>query len=411
MDRTTTSGLRPPTAYGDRVDARRTTMPLQPWMKLLSVDDHLIEPPGVWQDRLPSKYLETGPRSVKEPNPKGGPDFDVWYYEGERYPSIGLNAVAGKKPEEFGADPTSYDDMIPGCYDPKARLVDMDTDGVWGAMCFPSFPRFAGTMFLNGEDKELSRLCVQAWNDFVLDEWCPTAPDRYIPMVILPIWDTDACIAEIHRTHAKGARAISFVENPVPLGLPSFHTDHWDGVFSAAEETSMPMCMHFGTSGKPPITAPEAPMAVMIALFGCNSMYAVADLTFSPVFHRHPNLKIAMAEGGVGWVPYLLERIDATWEKHRFYQNINQEVPPSELFRKHIYGCFIDDFHGVQNREAVGIDNMLWECDYPHSDSFWPKSRERAIEVFADVPDDEVHRIVELNTRELFHFADSKAAS
>ncbi|GAA3527161.1 amidohydrolase family protein [Amycolatopsis ultiminotia] len=379
-------------------------MPLQPYMKLLSTDDHLIEHPLVWSDRLPAKYREAGPRIVEKPRPSGGAPSEVWAYEGRFYPYIGLNAVAGKKPEEFGTEPTRYDEMIPGCYNPKARLADMDIDGVWGAINFPSFPRFAGTVFLEGEDKELARLCVQAWNDYVLDEWCATAPDRFIPMVILPLWDVDACVAEIHRTAAKGAKAIAFPENPVPLGLPSFHTDHWDKVLSAAEEIDLPLCLHFGTSGKPPITAPEAPMAVMITLFGCNSMYATADIIFSPLLHRHPKLKIGLSEGGIGWIPYLLERMDMTWERHRFYQNVNQDVRPSDLFRKHFHGCFIDDFFGVENRRHIGVDHITWECDYPHSDSYWPHSRKRAAETFVDVPDEEVHRMVELNVRRLYNF-------
>ncbi|MFA1546057.1 amidohydrolase family protein [Actinomadura chokoriensis] len=379
-------------------------MPLQPWMKLLSTDDHLIEPPHVWSDRLPAALRDRGPVIVEQARAGGGPPSEVWRYEDRLYPTIGLNAVAGKRPEEFGIDPTRYDEMIPGCYDPRARLADMDIDGVWGALCFPSFPRFAGTVFLEGEDRELAHLCVLAWNDYILDEWCATAPDRFIPLIILPLWDVELCVAEIHRCAAKGAKAIAFPENPVPLGLPSFHTDHWDPVLSAAEETGMPLSMHFGTSGQAPITAPEAPMAVMIALFGCNSMYATADLLFSPVFHKHPRLKVGLSEGGIGWMPYLLERIDTTWERHRFYQNVNQDVRPSELFAEHFHGCFIDDSFGIQARHAIGIDNITWECDYPHSDSYWPKSRAVAAERLADVPDGEVHKIVELNTRRLYDF-------
>ncbi|WP_187369608.1 amidohydrolase family protein [Fodinicola acaciae] len=378
-------------------------MPLQPWMKLLSTDDHLIEPPRLWSDRLPAKFREAGPRIVEKPRGEGAAPAEVWTYEGRIYPYIGLNAVAGKKPEEFGMEPTRYDEMIPGCYDPKARIRDMDLDGVWGGLSFPSFPRFAGTVFLEGQDKELALLCVRAWNDFSIDEWAATAPGRLIPLVVLPLWDPRACVEEIHRTAAKGAKAISFPENPVPLGLPSFHTDHWDPVFSAAEETDLPICLHFGTSSKPPITAPEAPFAVTIALFGCNSMYATADLVFSPVFHRHPRLKVALSEGGIGWMPYLLERLDFTWERHRFYQNVNQEARPSDLFRKHIHGCFIDDRFGVGVRHEIGVERITWECDYPHSDSYWPKSRAYAAEVLADVPDDEVHQIVELNTRRLYN--------
>lgn len=387
-------------------------MPLQDHMHLISVDDHLIEHARVWRDRLPKKYVELGP-TVIESGAEGlvsdfgtrvKPGSQVWQYEGRIYPQMGLNAVAGKPREQLGVDPLRYEEMIPGCYDPSERVKDMDIDGVQAALPFPSFPRFAGTLFHESTDKKLALLCTQAWNNFLLDEWCATAPDRFIPLVILPFWDVPAAVKEIGRTAAKGARAISFPENMVALGYPSFHTDHWDPLFSAAEAAGMPLCMHFGTSGKVPDTAPEAPLAVMIALMGCNSMYAVTDLLFSPVFPRHPNLRIAFSEGGVGWLPYLLERMDSTWERHRFYQNINQECRPSELFRQHMFGCFITDYHGVENRHAIGVDRMLWECDYPHSDSNWPNSRKIASELFYNVPDEEVHRIVELNARELFHF-------
>jgi len=379
-------------------------VPLTDDMHLISTDDHLIEHPNVWTDRLPSKFLEAGPRIVEVDRGNRAKPRQVWQYEGREYVQIGLNAVAGKDPHEWGVDPARFDEMLPGCWDPKERVADMDLDGVQAALCFPSFPRFAGGVFLEGRDTELAHACVVAYNDFVLDEWCAAAPDRLIPLVILPLWDTDACVAEIQRTAAKGARAIGFPENPVPLGLPSFHTDHWDPVFSAAEDTGMPLCMHFGSSGQGPKTAEEAPMAVVITLFGCNSMYATADLLFSPVFHEHPNLKVALSEGGIGWVPYLLERADYTWARHRYYQNVNQDTPPSELFDRNIWACFIDDEHGVENRHAVGVDNITWECDYPHSDSNWPNSRKRANEVFANVPDDEVRRMVETNARELFNF-------
>jgi predicted TIM-barrel fold metal-dependent hydrolase len=398
-------------------------MPLQDHMQLISTDDHLIEHPKLWSDRLPSKYVDTGPRIIEKRMPKSvhagdkshGEELsdraaEVWQWEGRVYPYIGLNAVAGKKPEEYGAEPIRYSDMLPGCWDPKARIVDMDIDGVHAALSFPSFPKFAGTVFLEARDFDLALLCIKAWNDYVLDEWCPTAPDRLIPMVILPLWSVEESVKEIYRTAAKGSKAISFPENPVPLGLPSFHTNHWDPVFKAAVETKMPLCVHFGTSGKPPITAPEAPMAVMITLFGTNSMDATADLLFSPVFHNHPELQFVLSEGGIGWIPYLLERADQTWEKHRFYQNVNQTVRPSDLFAKHISGCFIDDRFGLARRHDVGIDRITWECDYPHSDSNWPNSRKIVHDMMLDIPDDEVQQMVEWNARKLFNFprADQK---
>jgi predicted TIM-barrel fold metal-dependent hydrolase len=383
-------------------------MPLQPWMKMISVDDHLIEHANVWQDRLPQRLRDAGPRIVEEPR-EDGPSAEVWHYEGRRYPTIGLNAVAGKRYEDYGTDPIRFTDMIPGCYDPRARLQDMDVDGVWAGLNFPSFARFSGTVFLEGTDTELAELCIRAYNDYVLDEWCAVDPERLIPVVLLPVWDVEASIREVERTAAKGAKAISFPENPVPLGLPSFHTDHWDPLLDAVEASGMPLTMHFGSSGNAPTTAPEAPFAVTITLFGTNSMAAVVDLLYSPVFHRHPNLKIGFSEGGIGWVPYILERADFVWNRHRFYQNVHQTVKPSELFAKHVHGCFISDEHGIWARDRIGIDTLTWECDYPHSDSNWPHSRKMAAEAFVDVPDVDVHKIVELNARRLYNLSPAAA--
>jgi len=143
---------------------------------------------------------------------------------------------------------------------------------------------------------------------------------------------------------------------------------------------------------------------VMVTLMGTTSMAAAVELVFSPVFHKHPNLKVAFSEGGIGWMPYLVERADYVWRKHKYYQNIHPTVAPSELFRRNITGCFIEDEVGVAMRHRIGIDNITWECDYPHSDSFWPKSRARAEEMLSKVPDEDAHKIVELNTRRWYAF-------
>ena len=386
-------------------------MPLQDHMQLVSVDDHAIEPPTVWTDRLPASDHAAAPH-VEEREINAAAQLgkavtglqEVWVYEGKPYPEIGLNAVAGKDPKEYDTEPARYADMIPGCYDPVARLADMDLDGIQAQLCFPSFPRFSGTRFLVAEDKDLALRCVKAWNDWMLEDWCGAAPGRYIPVSILPLWDPQLAAAELRRVAGKGSKAVTFPENPVPLGLPSFHTDHWDPVLAAAEEAGTPLCLHFGTSGRIPQTAPDAPMPVMIALMGCNSMYTLADLLFSPVFHKFPGLKVSLAEGGIGWMPYLLERLDYVWERHRWYTEIDSETRPSDLFRRNVWGCFIDDEAGLALRHTIGIDRLTWECDYPHSDSNWPHARKRAAEMLADVPDDEAHRIAELNARELFDF-------
>ena len=385
-------------------------MPLQEHHQIVSVDDHLVEHPRVWQDRIPERYKEAAPRIVEADGKH------VWHYDGNVFPTIGLNAVAGKDPKEWGMDPVRYEDMIPGCYDPVARVKDMDLDGVQAALCFPSFPGFAGGTFFRAKDKDLALLCVQAWNDFYIDEWCATAPDRFVPMAILPVWDIDLAVKEAERTAAKGARTFSFPDSPVPLGLPSFHTRHWDPLWQVASDAEVPISLHFGSgsfvpgfsfSGKAPgpgMAAENVPFVVPIVLFGCNLMWSTVDLLFSGALQRFPKLQISLAEGGIGWLPYILERSDFAWDRHRWYQDIDKEARPSDLFRKHFWGCFIDDEFGVRNRHDVGIDRIMLEIDYPHSDSNWPNSRKRAAEVLAEVPDDEVTKITETNARTMLRF-------
>lgn len=383
-------------------------MPLQDYMKIISVDDHVIEHPRVWQDRLPADLREAGPQIIETEQ-----GHHVWRYEGAIYPQIGLNAVAGKPPEEYGMDPVRYDQMIPGCYDAAERIKDMDTDGVHAALCFPTFPGFAGGVFHRAKDRALALQCVKAWNDFQVEEWCASAPDRLIPMGLLPIWDVDLAVAEVERLAAMGTKTVSFPDSPVPLGLPSFHhPTHWEPFWDALEAAEMPLCMHFGGGayvpgfnmvGNPPPAEPS-PFAVNISIFSTNLMWTTADLIFSGMLQRHPKLKFMLSEGGIGWIPYLLERMDYTWERHRHYQDISMTDRPTDLFRKHFWGCFIDDMHGIESRHRVGVENILIEVDYPHSDSNWPNSRKRIAEHLVDVPDNEAHRIVELNARELLHF-------
>jgi predicted TIM-barrel fold metal-dependent hydrolase len=133
-------------------------------------------------------------------------------------------------------------------------------------------------------------------------------------------------------------------------------------------------------------------------------MATTTDLLFSGLLQRHPGLKFVLAEGGIGWIPYVLERCDYVWERHRWYQDIDRDTRPSELFGMHFYGCFIDDNFGISVRDVIGVDNLTFEVDYPHSDSQWPNTRRHAAKAFENVDDDEVHRIVELNTRKLFRF-------
>jgi predicted TIM-barrel fold metal-dependent hydrolase len=392
-------------------------MALDDDVQMISVDDHLVEPPGVWTDRLPAKYHDRCPRVVEVDEDREEPFYatvvhlkrgmQIWRYEDLLEPNVGLTATAGTELKDRNLDPIRFEQMRLGAYDPVARLADMDADGVWAQAPFPSFPGFAGNKFVFAKDKHLAALCVSAYNDFLLDEWCAAAPDRYIPLIILPLWDAAGCVREIERCAAKGARGITFPDNPAGLGLASFQSDWWDPVFSAAEAAALPLCMHFGSSKIVPFVSPQAPQAVVTTLFGITLFNSLTEIVMSPVFHRHPRLAVAYSEGGIGWYPYAIQRMDQVWETYRdlpLENNIDRHARPSDLVREHVWACFIDDPVGVRDRYDIGVDRILWESDYPHADSLWPTSRENATKVFADVPSAEVRKIVEDNARQLFRF-------
>ena len=343
----------------------------------VSVDDHVVEPPHLFEGRMPAAYADRAPKVIRT-----DAGDDVWSFEGAMIPNIGLNAVAGRPKEEYGVDPTSYDEMRPGCWDIHERVKDMSAGGILAAMCFPSFPSFSGRLFLTTEDKGLATAVVRAYNDWHIDEWCGTYPERHIPMAIPMLWDPEASAEEIRRVAAKGCHSLTFTENPATLGLPSFHSEHWDPMWRALVETGTIMNVHLGSSGQLAVTAPDAPMDVMITLQPMNICAAAADLVWSRVFKEYRDLKVALSEGGTGWIPYFLDRLDRTYDMHHRWtgQDFGDELP-SDVFRRHILTCFIADPIGMALRDEIGIDNICWEQDYPHSDSSWPTAPEELLAV------------------------------
>jgi predicted TIM-barrel fold metal-dependent hydrolase len=375
---------------------------LKPNVQIVSVDDHVVEHPRVWLDRVPARFAEVAPRIVRADDGN-----DWWIYEGERAGNFALNAVAGKPPEDFGLDPRNYDDMLPGCYDIAQRIADMNIEGVHAQVCFPNFGGFAGSVFAKSKDRELALVCVRAYNDFILDEWCGYAPDRQIPVLMLPYWDVEASVGEFERTVPLGAKSFTFPELPDRLGLPSWQTDHWDPVLALANEANIPLSLHFGSGGSPQVS-PEGMstnITIGISLFSLNSQSAMTELLLSPVFHKFTALRMALSEGGIGWMPYILERAQFVWERHRWYNDVNREVGPRELFdRGHLGACFISDQAGIAARHAIGVDKIMFESDYPHSDSNWPHTRKMLEDALADVPDDEARAIAEENARRFYDF-------
>jgi len=371
-------------------------------MILVSVDDHLVEPPHMFEGRLPARLADRAPRVERT-----DAGDDVWVFDHQTIPNIGLNAVAGRPKDEYGVNPTAFDEMRAGCYDVHERVKDMSAGGVLACMCFPSFPSFSGRLFLACPDKQLAHAVVQAYNDWHIDEWCGSYPGRFIPMALPMLWDAELSAAEVRRVAKKGCHSLTFTENPATLGLPSFHDAYWDPLWRALVEEGTVLNIHLGSSGQLVVTAPDAPIDVMITLQPINICQAAADLVWSRVFEEFPTLRVALSEGGTGWIPYFLDRLDRTYDMHHVWthQDFGDRLP-SDVFRDHFLTCFIADPVGLRLRDDIGVDNICWEQDYPHSDSSWPHAPEELAAVAArfDVPDADLDKITHTNAMHWYRF-------
>jgi predicted TIM-barrel fold metal-dependent hydrolase len=392
----------------------------------ISVDDHLIEPAHVWQSRVAARHRETAPRIVRD----GGQEY--WSYEDRQIVTTGLNAVAGKRREDFSPEPITYEDMRPGCYDPSERVADMNRGSVLSSLLFPSFPRYCGQVFNEAKDKDLALLCVRAWNDFIIEELAEPFPGRFIPMMIIPLWDPVAAAAEIERTAARGAKSIAFSENPTKLGLPSIHTDYWYPVFRATEEADLVLSMHVGSSSSMARTSDDMPTLAAMAYAGAaNQAGTLLDWLFSGNFVQFPGLRIALSEASIGWIPYFLERAEQVVDKQRFWASrFDIEMSPvhergeakstprfsietdiRRLFADHVFGTFIEDHAGLRLLDVIGEDNVMLECDYPHSDSTWPDTISLARKWLGDLPEAVQDKITVGNAARVYRFtpADPKS--
>ena len=382
-----------------------------PW--IVSVDDHVIEPPDLWTARLPAKYAGVGPRVERLPAGElalagaryverpgtDGPLVDYWVYE-DLYQSLKRAvAASGRRREDMTMTATTYDDVRPGCYDPAARLADMDENWTQASLCYPNFPRFCGQTFLEAQDRELALLCVRAYNDWMVEEWCGSSGGRLVPLTLVPLWDPALAAAEVERNAARGVRAVAFSEIPAYLNLPSIHSGAWDPFFAACDATGTLICNHIGSGTKMPSTSADAPAAVQATLSFGNAMSSMSDFLFSGVLVDFPDLKLAYSEGQMGWVPYILERADDVWEEHRAWGGVRDRIPepPSTYYYDHIYTCFFRDRHGLKSLDEVGVDNVTFETDYPHTDSTWPHTKEVAEKMFTGLDDETIYKIVRGN--------------
>lgn len=369
-------------------------------LTIISVDDHLVEPPDMFTGRLPAKFLDRAPRVIEN-----GTGREMWLFEGVEIPNFGLNAVSGRPQEEYGIEPTRFDEIRLGCFDVDARIDDMNAGGILASLCFPSFPQFCGQIFANTEDKDLALAVLQAYNDWHIEEWAGAHPGRFIPLALVPYWDPEVMATEVRRVAARGVRAVTWSENPEKLGVPSFHSEHWDPFWRACDDLGMVVCLHIGSSSAVKLPSTEAPFTTMMNLQPTAVMDTAADLLWSRVIREFPNIRFALSEGSIGWIPYLLERADYVYEHHGLWTGSDFGGRlPSEVFRDHFIACFIEDAAGLRLLDLIGSDIVCLETDYPHSDSTWPESPERLVRSLGHLDDDTVDAITYRNAMRYFGF-------
>jgi predicted TIM-barrel fold metal-dependent hydrolase len=392
---------------------------------MISVDDHVVEPAHLFREWLPRKYRARGPYVQRLPYEHGwgfkqfvrpaasGPEADCWIFgEIAQFISCSLVAadLAGDQIDVY--KPRSFHEMRPGFYEPRARLEDMDIISVERSLCFPNCMRFCGQMFLwmAEKDPELALACVRAYNDWMVEEWCGDSGGRLIPLCVVPLWDASLAAEEVRRNAARGVRAVTFTELPAALGLPSLHDAgrHWLPLIEACHDTSTVLCMHIGSSSTIPTSAPDAPPGVMAASTSFNAQLALADWLLSGWLARYPRLRLAFSESQIGWIPFVLERVDWIWQQRTAASQLPKEItaPPSSYMSDRVFGCFFADSFGISVRNAVGTDLITFESDYPHQDSLWPNTSEYIRKALTGVDDTDVYKILRGNALKMLDLSE-----
>jgi predicted TIM-barrel fold metal-dependent hydrolase len=383
--------------------------------RIVSADAHVLEPPHIWATWLPDRYLDKAPVLVKDVD--GG---DAWQFAGAADPDpIGLVATPGMAWDDFRWTGVTYDEARPGCYDGTARLGDMDIDGVDAEILFP--PQRSIGHFLGDDDDDFVRAGIEAYNNFLFDEFCAPDPRRLVGMAQIPSTGIDDAVETLRKARARGFKGV--VISMWPGGGESIG-DEDDPFWAAAEDEGMPICIHINLISRVARQRARAGAAKNLGygkkdeaaqrskanakavggLAGVFSMVpsTIAQLIFTGVFERFPNLHVSMIETGIGWIPHFLEQMDDRYWRNRSWGNIPITEPPSTYWYRNMSATYISDRVGLLVRHAAGIDNVMWSTDYPHHGNDWPYSRKAIADSMVGVPDHERDKIVCSNAVRIF---------
>jgi predicted TIM-barrel fold metal-dependent hydrolase len=367
---------------------------------IISVDDHVVEPRHMFEGRLPGHLQDRAPRVVET-----SAGHEVWEFEGRRHYQAGMNAIVGRRRDSVVVEPLRFEHMRAVCYDVHARIKDMDINGVWASVNFPSMiAGFCGRVFSQADDAELGLAATRAWNDWFFEEWYSEYPDRLVPMGITFLTEPERGADEIRRNAERGFTSVSLPDRPQRIGLPSLFSGYWDPIVRACAETSTVISLHVGSSGQyeaPPDTG-KLTVQLSSTLFGQMALAASAEWLWSGYAAKHPDLKIAMSEGGIGWVAMLVERLDSICDRSGYGNEGLGGMRPADVLRRNFWFCTIEDVAAMETRYTIGVDNICVEVDYPHGDSTWPDTQAVLEKNWGHLPTHELRMICSENAATLY---------
>jgi predicted TIM-barrel fold metal-dependent hydrolase len=395
MARVVKLGIKRPATRGLLPDPE----PREQRYTILSVDDHLVEPPHTFEGRLPARFEEQAPRVVETEE-----GHEVWVYEDTPYFQVGFMCVAGRPVEDQRIEPARFDEVRLGCWDIHHRVKDMDINGVYASVNFPSgVTGFGGTLFSESKDQALGHACTQAWNDWIFEEWHGSYPDRIVPLGITFLSDPGKGAEEIRRNAKRGFTAVTMPEQPHRQGLPPIFDDYWEPIIAACADTDTVLNLHVGSSGFPAMP-PGSPMLELGAtLFQAMAFESCAEWLWSGWAARYPALKIAMSEGGIAWVAGLIDRCDNIMSRSGYGKGWpDPGISPSDCLRRNFWFCMIDDPSTVSTIPVMGLENVMCESDYPHGDGTWPDTQQVIHDMIGHLPDEQIRKLTHENAARLY---------
>jgi len=356
--------------------------------ELISADSHVNPPPGMWAEYLPAALRDQAPRVEK--TDEG--DFEV--FEGRRKPVLGINAMAGKRPEEYSLTVRRLDDVRAGGYDPGARLEDMDADGIRAEVIYGGGP-------LPSQNDALRIASYAAYNDWLAD-FCAVDPKRLLGVAYLPCDHPELAVAEVKRSAGRRLRGCVISRFPEE---GDWFDPQWDVLWQAILDVGWAAAIHVGGKNRkaamPRLDATSFMSDLLMSKYAMSE--SVSRFVLSGLLARYPDLKIVSVEGQLGWIPFTRYYLDHIWEKHRHWTKSDLKEPPSTYFERQVYATFMEDPVGLRERHHIGIDNIMWSSDYPHSETTWPHSRKLTDEWTSDFPEEERRKILAGNAERLYN--------